>query len=86
MSRTELQSARAAKSTRWGYRQPMPVVAVIVLLTLALALAGLGWLIIMLGRGMARDKDAMQIGPYNAWSPPPPSPPFPGPDERDGSK
>jgi hypothetical protein len=63
----------------------VPVVAVIVLATLVLALAGFIWLIIMLGRGMVRDRDAMQIGPYNAWSPPPPSPPFPKPGHKDES-
>lgn len=61
----------------------MIVVWVLVgLLTLAFvgALAkGIFW---GLGR-MDTDRRNMQIGPYNVWSLPPPSPPFPKPGQQE---
>jgi hypothetical protein len=62
----------------------VPVAGVLILIVMALALIMVLWIAYRIGKGMARDKDAMQIGPYNAWSPPP-SPPFPKPDEPERS-
>jgi hypothetical protein len=59
------------------------VVVGVLALAFAVALAvGILW-------GLTRmdtDPRNMQIGPYNAWSPPPPSPPFQKPgDSKDPS-
>ncbi|MFL6098589.1 MAG: hypothetical protein ACJ71T_01390 [Actinomycetales bacterium] len=56
----------------------------IVLIVMGLVVLGAFWLLYRIASGMKRDEDAMQIGSYNAWSSPPPRPPFPSPKSESG--